>query len=100
MFSISQLAGDTNPPFPGTVTGTHAGFGYEALGCSGTPSTDIVYGTGNLLRKRVYTGCTNSSRATETLRVSTGGHAVVGMQGVGGVDIPAEAWSFFTTYGR
>ncbi len=99
MFSASQLAGDSSPASPATSTGTDVVFGHKALGCSGTPSVDTTYGTGNLLRKRIYTGCTNPNRATETLRVATGGHAVVGLQGVGGVDVPAEVWSFFTAYG-
>jgi hypothetical protein len=98
MFSASQLAGDSSPASPATSTGTKVVFGHQ-LGCSGTPSVDTTYGTGNLLRKRIYTGCTTSGRATETLRVATGSHAVVGLQGVGGVDVPAEVWQFFSAYG-
>jgi poly(3-hydroxybutyrate) depolymerase len=98
MFSYSQLAGDSSPTSPATSTGANVAFGHK-LGCGGTPSTDTTYGTGNLLRKRIYTGCTNPSRAMETLRVSTGGHAFNGLDGVGGLDLAAEIWNFLSTYG-
>jgi len=99
-FSASQDAGDSNPPTSrgGTATGSLSGIGH-ALGCAGTPAMDSTYGTTGLLRKRIYTGCVNGGRATETIRVQTGGHSFPGMDGVDGFDGEMETWQFFIEYG-
>ena len=97
-WSVWQLAGAGGPPSPGTSAGSGVMFGTR-LGCSGNPSTNTIYGAGNLLHKTIYTGCAHSNRATEALMVHTGGHAWAGLDGKGGLDSAAEAWNFFTSYG-
>ena len=97
-FSDNQLAGDSSPPSPGTAGGSLVGFGH-ALGCQSTPSTDTTYGTTSKLRKRIYTGCAVAGRATQTIRVASGGHSFPGLDGVDGFDGETEAWNFFAAYG-
>ena len=97
-WSVWQMAGDSNPPSPGTAAGSGVMFGAR-LGCSGAPSINTIYGAGNLLHKTIYTGCARPNRATLALMVHTGGHAWPGLDGKGGLSSAAEAWSFFTRYG-
>jgi hypothetical protein len=87
-----------SPPAPGTSAGTKAGIGY-AIGCKNPPSSATTYGLTGKLQKKIYTGCTNSARATETIRVATGGHAINALEGVDGLNIPAEMYQFFAAYG-
>ena len=92
-----QNAGDSNPPSPSTRAGSNAMFGHHALGCSGGASTTTTIGTAPATEK-IYTGCTNPKRATETIVVHGGGHSWPGIQ-VGGFDPHIAAWTFFSNYG-
>ncbi len=97
-YSASQLAGASSPPSPGSSAGSLVVIGHR-IGCNGVPVSDVTYGATNLLRKRIYTGCTNARRATETVKVHTGGHAELGMDGKDGFDVEADAWAFLVAYG-
>ena len=97
-WSVWQMAGDSNPPSPGSSAGSGVMFGAR-LGCSHSPSTNMRYGIGNQLHETTYTGCARPNRATLALMVHTGGHAWPGLDGKGGLDSATEAWNFFTRYG-
>jgi len=99
-FGDPQLAGDSNPPSPSTSAGSAVGFG-RRIGCSGTPSTVLDYGTGPPLplHKKIYTGCTVSYRATETIKVDGGGHSYSNLNLIGGFNSNQEALDFFVAYG-
>lgn len=97
-FGDNQLAGDISPPPPGTSAGSQVGLGH-ALGCGSSPTTDTIYGTTGKLRKRIYTGCAKTGRATESIKVTGGGHSFSGLDGVDGFNAETEAWNFFAAYG-
>ena len=98
-YANPQLAGEASPASgqgaTGIPGGSRSGFGY-ALGCGSSPATTAAKGTQGI--EKIYTGCTHSNRATETVLVHTGGHAWTGVT-VGGFDPYLEAWNFLENYG-
>jgi poly(3-hydroxybutyrate) depolymerase len=100
-YSAPQMAGETdaNLPAPATAAGSDVVFGHR-MGCDGTPAYDSgPQGTAPVVEK-IYRGCTDSKRATGTIRVTGGGHALGGLiPHAGGVDLVAMIWQFFSDYG-
>jgi hypothetical protein len=106
--SNQQLAGDRHPdaggPIPASAAGSAVGFGAR-LGCNGTPTTDTTSGNTGKVRTRVYTGCTKSRRAVETIKVDCGATSCHGLSAAGSLDQidgfngELAAWDFFVKYG-
>jgi poly(3-hydroxybutyrate) depolymerase len=97
-FGVNQLAGDAKPPAPGKPSGSLQGIGH-ALGCKSTPTSDVKSGP---LRTRTYTGCRNTNRAVQTVKVSCGMtfcHSFPQMDRVSGVNAEDAALKFFVRWG-
>ncbi len=82
-FSNPQMAGEGSPVSPGTQTGSFKGPGHLGVGCSssgaalvdtGSNSLSAFSNNGGHVTQTTYTGCTVSLRATQTIRISGGGH--------------------------
>jgi len=97
-FGVDQLAGDANPPAPGTSRGSLRGIGH-ALQCDSRPTTDVTSG---VMRTRTYTGRANRRRAIETVKVGCGTtfcHSFPQMDTVSGVNAEDTVVRFFVDYG-
>ena len=99
-FSTPQNVGDAHPLPPATVAGSNVLIGHR-LGCSGTPSINITYGTTNHLNKKIYTGCTNPNVAVAAMRVNAppSGHSWNNLNTVDSFNSQQAAWDFLAAYG-